>query len=732
MFEFTLEKNHEGKPIKIRTVFSGQSEGTEFDYEEKVGQLFRNDKRIWDWVLFVFPEYISEELKKYFSVDGKPYQEIMNRKDESTHVLLCVFDEYGGLKHLSTIGSAPASVDYKKLSEEVVTKGLMSLALKRKDSVILKAPPGTVFRKPSEKRFEEFIMASELGVHYSDNQFIAFSLLSKRPVGHISDIYIDTANIAKYVEPLIYYLKRFSSESEPYFRYFSFGSYGGKAQIRPSAPEGVWVIISASVSNDLAGTLSKDWGVSPDQLTTILSYTSLKSNGRILVNISDLSDASAQNSHMSSLLDVQIMGENFSAEIGEPRSVIIKKRHGTGTNIEESIEPFKASGLFSCNKFIPEKSLLCSISINESNFCEEELSDWVSSVVTWEAAIATAQVLYDHHSVLALLMANQAKEKLQELGGKCVSLLPLSEIKKIDLNSPIVIMSGIARTGRTLLQINRDLRSLKHSSYRLFLVPYAVFSSLHEMKTMRASLIHAGKGKRYRLSVLHEIFIGHNETKSSWELELSLIGTFKDDFWKKRKKHLETQGDGLQGRIGVCPKDKDGRLDFTDGMVFWSKYDAKMVDPEAVYITIASILQKLREQPHNVAAVDSLQSHTYQHAVLSPENFDRFNDGLIQSCLWRAAYSTELDYRNSDSVSRTFKDVLAHLCERYSKGEKTGAVDLLVGIAVGKIKLNKDSLTGLVKLARQYLKHDSAALELISSIDTSLAKPEFSQLESKS
>lgn len=159
-------------------------------------------------------------------------------------------------------------------------------------------------------------------------------------------------------------------------------------------------------------------------------------------------------------------------------------------------------------------------------------------------------------------------------------------------------------------------------------------------------------------------------------------------------------------------------------------YDPERVDHEAVYLTIASILQGLREKPYSNTDKDSLFSYVYQHAVLAPDNFTRLTDALLQSCLWRAANIREMDYRSSTELSQEFAGILERLIEENAAGTANAALDLLMGIATGKIQLEKNVLTTLIsKAAPAYSGVNEDASALLGFINNKYSSAESSEQE---
>jgi len=218
-----------------------------------------------------------------------------------------------------------------------------------------------------------------------------------------------------------------------------------------------------------------------------------------------------------------------------------------------------------------------------------------------------------------------------------------------------------------------------------------------------------------------------SKNNSTWVAEKKLvtemINRANEDheglgFWVKRKGLLEKSGIGLNGLLGVSYNDVSDKFALTKDFAFWpSGYEKEgNVDLEAVYATVLSIFQNIRE--NNIAG-DSLKSNIYQHSVVSPENFVRFNDSILQSCLWRCATPSELDYRRSDEISADFQRILSKIMASSDSSRGVVSLDILLAIALRWIKLSDKSVIKVIEDAKKYLDKPYAKL-LICDMEKSL------------
>jgi hypothetical protein len=119
------------------------------------------------------------------------------------------------------------------------------------------------------------------------------------------------------------------------------------------------------------------------------------------------------------------------------------------------------------------------------------------------------------------------------------------------------------------------------------------------------------------------------------------------------------------------------------------------------------VLQNLRD-----IEIDGcrLSANIYQHCVIDPENFVRFNDSVLQSCLWRCAMPGELDYRRSDELSSDIQRILRKIFMSCDSARGVTSLDLLMGLATRWIKISNEAMDKVIEDAERYLKHPHAIL----------------------
>ena len=737
MFFFEVNLNIDRPSHRTLIIFSGQLEGSDSDYGSEFEKILERYDVAPDQVIFLYPQYLDREICQLL-ITGSSFNRNLSRYGDKSEVYIFSFSEFSNLSFVpSVFNKSTKEVEIDAAKYCIITQGVLTLAKKRHDQVIQKAPPGTTFLKPSDDEFDEFIKASELCVGYSEVQFLAYCLLSKRPKGiAISHIWIDTAGIAPVIEALIYYIYKFSSTNGKTVKYHSYRSYDGLETCKPDYVGNIWMIISASTSNNLGKYASEKWGLLNDQVLTILSYKDSDSENigdEIIANIRHLSSAHQHLRKSGTAIGIRIDGENFTPKYKSPNKVLIKKQHKPKDSVDKFVYPYYSSNVFYCNRVDRSKKnreiYLDTETIIKSD-TEAYISSWLSKIVGWHMPVNTEWLVYDFSCL--------ASKALFDSFLKALDVHSLAMPKNvIDVDAAATSISGdgavialfpIISSGRSLLKLNRNLRISKHDGNRIFLVPFAVSSSSSSFESFKKTLTMGPGGLKYSFHYRQALFSSPHENLNSWHEESKVVDSFENEFWRIRANQLAAEGTGLIDHVGVSAAPSFDRLRFTNDFAYWpGKYSPNKVNASSVYVTISLILQSLRDKPYADFDTDSLSGSIYQHSVIDPENFFRLDDPLLHSCLWRAALNSELDYSSSPDMTNTFITFFRRLLSDYASGEENAALDVLMGIAVRKIRVSIDALAETVDYALDVLDRNDDAVELIEYIQKTLIR---SKLES--
>jgi hypothetical protein len=691
MYSFEIE-GHDARKLVL---FSSHLEGGEIFYSLEVEGLLKEYSSKFDSVLFICPEHCHLKIMEWLSCEDSRLLSNLQRGDDDQSVLIIGFDEFARLEVLSQFGRRYDLNDQALC--DIFSFGLRNLLCANGDQVFLIAPAGTVFKKPSGKTSRLFIKTSEMAVGCSQIRFVALSLLRFRP-SIIENIYVDTSGISIYIEAMIAMLAAFDSKYLM-LNYSSFKSYSGlDGDSLPPASSGAWYIISASLSNDMGKRIAeKVVDASFEQILTILSPVRSaegEPGSQVLLDISSHEKYLELRMEESPIMELEVRGENFYVPVMDPREVVLKGIDKP-QSIENMIEYYKECDFLSFNVY--SKSRYRNYSLNFNKIVSNEafyqkFEEWVRYFVNWRLPVSVRSVIIDNTDVGAEDILNV----IEQAAGFLFERYSFDDLSGLSGDKGVLIVTPVLSTGKRFSKLNSDLRLVNHAGARTFVSPFATFSDSQSFETFKRRLCYGPKGMKYTFDSFRTIFLGDLK-HSIWKREEEFLQGRNPIAWKNRLAELADKDGSAFKNVGLL---RDGESNgFTTDFAFWKGgYDPINSNPAAVLWSIAALLQAVREFNLDPKKRDrSLYHNVNQYSVLDPENFSRFNDPLIQSCLWRSAYSHELNYGTSVRLSMKFFDVISKQVSEYVRGVKNGALDLLLAIAMRHIVLDSTTSEKLKK-----------------------------------
>jgi len=662
-----------------------------------IESVFENYHRP-DRVFFIIP---SSDSELYVSsvANEKKFQHNIRRYGEK--VELCVFSfDVDGVFNTIESRSIFDQQQLNRIRDKVVTTGLTYLA--KKNKVIEKSPPGSAFLKPSKDKKTDFIAAHRLAQSHTECSFVSFCLLAK--LGNLTKfetIFIDTSAISYLVLSTINLVNQLtqSISFQPTFK--SFHSYRGLETSSPKYGEKAMVLISASSSNNMVDKVLDLWKgkVSSEDVLTLLSF---KPSENVLCAIPSVAAPTSNNVERY----VKRVDEYFTMEHATPKSVVLKKIHANEINVWP-FEALSQSTSLRCNSpkrsGFPEKEMTLKLESLPDETCEE-LDEWWAKILNWHIPLNTKYIITDtSDSFLHKYIEPLTKELNSEV-------IDFTEVINRDFEKDqcaVLVLLSVLGSGDKFICANRDLRLAGHDGMRIFVSFFHLYKSKAGLSTFKKSLLYGPELTKYKFFSRYSLNVPSRFDESCWSQEKNFFDNNPDFLTcpelKSRHELLSKVSEGLNGNIGLNCREPGENLSFTRHFAFWNfDYDPAGICPEAVYFTVASILQSARDDfigdPEN-----SLEASPHQQTLLSPENFVRFNDPLIQSCLWRAAKGSELDYSSDEKLADDFVSIMERLSRAINMERGEGFADLLLGVVIGKIVLSDKALDKLKALLTELL-----------------------------
>ncbi|MDP3270233.1 hypothetical protein [Limnobacter sp.] len=279
---------------------------------------------------------------------------------------------------------------------------------------------------------------------------------------------------------------------------------------------------------------------------------------------------------------------------------------------------------------------------------------------------------------------------------------------KIQRSSSVMVLISAITSGRSLLSISRKLRCIDQSASITYFVAFSKMPNSDTLEQLKKDLIQGGH---------HLVVISHCElprvkehTKTAWDSERDCLQPFGegDPFGNDEKKLPKILSERLRLLLGnsfdsnnlFLPSCSNKPLTLRQTFAFWADFNfntgrLSKATQSDVYWTIQSVLHDLRNRSEN----NSLAT-PYHTTLISPANFDRYNDGVIQSCLLRAARPVEMDYRVDSIFSRQMTDVILSILRNWNNEQGEAALEFLIALCTKRLRIEDIHLREILEILK--------------------------------
>ena len=275
----------------------------------------------------------------------------------------------------------------------------------------------------------------------------------------------------------------------------------------------------------------------------------------------------------------------------------------------------------------------------------------------------------------------------------------------------VVIVASCITTGKKLLQISRLMRNMENLNLIYFVGIYRPVNE--KFSTDLISDLKKGKDKSDErpFMAVETIYCSIQQTETSWELEKvfleEFIGSLDEDIEPKIYNYVNERLENLLDNKklrgfsdSVFLKTVDGQdLRLRKNFAFWTSfsYDEKVIAQSEVYFTISTIISNLEQKQIN--SHPSLKQTNYVRNMLSPRNFHRFNDGIIQASLLRCGKTEYFAYDLDSELSLQMKEFLLSIIDKYNSADGEALMEFLLAIGIRRLKMRKEDLKDVLNKA---------------------------------
>ena len=606
--------------------------------------------------------------------------------------------------------------------ESWIKSGLRELFLP--DAVILRAPSGYAYEKPSGARAKIFLKPDMALKSSASVAFVALALFNKVFAGRLDrfpdlrTVFIDTMAIA----PVVYALRELLVilNAERHVRIESFHSYGGFDDVVCPLPGTSLCVISASTSMDLHGKWIADKKAASHEVVTLLTLQSALNHkdGALFLLAYDVEPSAVGPVQLS----IRIRGESFLPEQESPKKILLTDQHHRCNGSVEHFHALSGFGVFDVyRKSIAGADKVRAVYVDGDVLIKQEnFIDWLRKHLFQSVKAATKTIIYQNDHSSRELASDVGTYCLETFGLNIEKNISLNELDSVEIDSSgaVIVCAAVVGKGSQLLEISRTLRD-KHNGPRLYILGFQVAESSSELKGLVSNLRHAKEIPhdliRFGEAATGTQLLAYFESECSTFYTPSLDISALPDVMRQRVSVIGSSG--KVGHLALLPHGKSvsKSMQLRQGFAYWPPDFRTVICQPEVIATMAVLLQRARES-EKVPEERRLSTPSFRQVVLDPENFSRFNDGVIQAAIIRNAYPSELDYRSDHAASDFMKAVIIRALKRADEEAGEAALEFVMALELRKIQLLRQHREEVVSVAKAMAESSSGLGRALSFI----------------
>ena len=698
-FRFRFELKREGRAFDVLLLFlssAGFDESAFGDMmEEEVGAALRPDA-----VLLIVRDASFLAVRNALLTSA--VAEVGRRRVEPTSSFeLLGYGADGDEKRREHIGGPKPEVHVE--CSDLRRRGVTDIFVRRGGFV--ESTPAFHFENPSKRHTERFMRLSNILARGSEIGFIAFATLPFVPP-NATVAYVDTPAVFPVVAAINEQLASFGRQP---LLADSFGSYQGYATYSFTRQREAVVIISASSSTSLARRLTEEKEFDADAVVHLLFLGRSNAPKKLVCNLAAdpvdnpdgvdrLPSVHARESCSmcaAGSVAIKLNGDQFDISGPQPEPLLITRDHAP-RELSQKMGRLGGKGVLG---LVPgadgkqEHRLL--------DVCEEALLGSESFRKRMEYALRRSLPAAISH-IVQVGARSKALAKhvytIAEQAGRTAVLVEPDRLDQIieDSNTSIVVVAASIESGRSLLDISRDLRSIAENAPILYLVGLEKTTGLAQRGRLESTLAATKGTFKNAFLAVETLILPPSEAQNAWRAELDLLRSPEvssrippdlQNFFGERTAMLRRGDAPVFDGIFLANR-PEHQLCLQPGFVFWpDKLTQRGQHSQAdVLFTISSILQHLRAsglEPGRAA----LKSSPFQQTLLAAENFGRFNDDAIQAAILRSATARELNFQADEGASAQASRLIRRIIQSVDKPRGGAAAEFLLSMACRRLSL---------------------------------------------
>jgi len=719
--------------LKVTVLFVHQSKiASQNALAQELNHFFQENS-ITDKLVIIVPEYLETASLEYFKTSRDiTFARVPGKSSDYFDNCLMIYQFNANGDFILIDGKKPKNES--KYITHLLRSG--SAIIFKNNGGLVESTPDHHFVFPSNKHCSKFIRTGNVLINQSEIFFLAIQLLKHTVDRNI--IYCDTSSI-NVLPYSVFELRRRFGQSFDCPVVNSFESYEIFEASKDSFPPESLVLISSSTSGNIIDRILKEKRADKEQIQVIYflgghdKYLNHKSN--IICNLTSDDNFS--------------LGEDEFETYNIPDDCKLCQDHSRPIHIRGdvflTVQPKIEKHLLNVKPEYYPRSINSFVDNYRSGFPSEGIIK-----VYYKDNVPDAN--YEIYFDVVYLLKNITKFKKfnealnrqidkyipantkyllhlpdigsEELARHIISKIPSSikpELIKLDKdftdkikedNGTVVIVASCITTGKKLLQISRLMRNKENLNLIYFIGIYRPISDQFSNDLINDLKKGKDRSDERPFVAVETINCSIQQVDTSWELEKQFledfIGSIDEETDKELFAYVNDRLDilrenkrmrGLNDQVFLKIPNSDS-LKLRKNFAFWNfEYKGEDVSQSEVYFTISTIITNLENKKIN--SHPSLKQTNYVRNMLTPRNFHRFNDGIIQASLLRSGKTEYFAYDLDKELSLQMKEFLLSIIEKYDSADGEALVEFLLAIGIKRLKLKREDLKEVLTRASE-------------------------------
>ncbi|MBY3182934.1 hypothetical protein HFO24_14860 [Rhizobium laguerreae] len=677
-----------------------------------------SDRPYPDGLILIVPQDAAENARRSLSQMIQSSAKL-RLADASIPVALLSFDAQGTVS-MSEDGPLQGEIDLSKKDFSAIIDAGISHLVDRREAVLV-APPGHHFVHPRRRHSRAFLRTANMLIQGPEIGFLALKLLAFLEHG-IDRIWIDSSSIASLVYAA-YALKsrllgRFLSP-----RVESFSSYDGFDQLSVLDPDKELVLISATATGSLPEKVLDRTKLPAKRVITLFSTVGdvpgtslcLTANSRAVLD--PLSLQVFEETDCPWCRDgsrtVTFVGDQFLADAATVSAYTL-----VGTDAPKALRSimakYRGHKAFHLKLTENREAHALHVNLDETLLATGPNREAIRTLVRRDVPASTTHI-FAAKGGDSEAFAKIVAEEIVALG--LAAPIPVSKSAD-ETASPerrgVVVVAASIGSGQSLQDASRDLRKDFENLPRTFVAGLRKHSIADPGQVLLRNLEHNNDWPKHILRVVDDMMLPHPNQFAAWMKEL--------DFWQKVivDRQFARSKNGavaqIRARMAVLSRDiSDDNLflrtsagqplKLRPSFAFWDEKYGNEIAQGDVFATIASILENCRKGSKDRKMSAPLAQSPFHVNVLSSENFTRFNDGIIQAALLRAAFPHELNFAGTATSTHSTKisHLIVKMMEHHRDDQGEACLEFLLALATKRLTLAANDLKRIAALPQNRL-----------------------------